>query len=476
MQVHQSVKKRSRPERSEQRPQQVQVPRSTPATGGNATDPSAAADASSILQHVVAGVKQHGHAWKLHLVSLIEQSENLASSSATHRSPVVEGGFNAHHAIHMLQPARSDEQVLLVGGFVIVVLSAGWAIFWLVTQHGREMRDLKLVLLCVSFCATSWGMNVVNKSLVETLRAPALVTGAQMSMTVICSVIMSRSRFRGGRSEVLKWSPVPIIFCGMLLSSFLTYKYLTLSMLVIVRNLGPLIVLPIETYCMPADKRPCVTYQMLLALLVLLCGAFIYCTTIQVSFRGLTFAVLNLVLAIADRVVQRRLLTNECQSLSTESCMFLNNALGLIPTLIMGVYLGELTGFDWQLWFASSTAALLLLSGIIGSGICYFALATQREIAGTSFMVLQNAVRMAVVGVGVVVFHDPIGWPFQIGGLALSFFGALWYGKSLLDGKAQKSAISAAYSKQANEPTKLPEINNPHLIWDRLKLTADVGA
>lgn len=307
-------------------------------------------------------------------------------------------------------------------------------------------------------------MNVVNKSLVEALRAPALVTGAQMSMTVLSTVILSRNRFRGSRSEVLKWSPVPVLFFAMLLSSFLTYKYLSLSMLMVVRNLGPLVVLPIEMFAMPADRRPFVTWQMLLALLVLLASSFVYCTRIEVSWRGLTFAALNLVLGVADRVAQRRLLTTECQGLSIESCMLLNNALGLFPTFFMASYLGELAAIDLHLWLASSTALLLLLSGIIGSCICYFAIALQREIAATSFMVIQNVVRMAVVLVGVLLFHDPIGWPFQVLGLALSFVGALWYGKSLLDGKAHKAAIRDVLAKRRNDSTA-----DPAVAWEKCR-------
>merc|ERR1719482_2010970 len=98
----------------------------------------------------------------------------------------------------------------------------------------------------------------------------------------------------------------------------------------------------------------------------------------------------------------------------------------------------------------SLSTVLLLLSGLIGTGICYFALAAQREIAATSFMVLQNVVRMAVVVVGVIVFHDPIRWPYQVLGLILSFAGALWYGKSSLgiaeDHKAQQEAVKAPNS------------------------------
>merc|ERR1719401_668895 len=135
---------------------------------------------------------------------------------------------------------------------------------------------------------------------------------------------------------------------------------------------------------------------------------------------------MNMILAITDRVAQRRLLTTECRGLSTETCMLLNNLIGLVPTLILAGALGEFNLVSAKVWLASITTILLLMSGVLGSGICYFALAVQRELTATSFMVLQNAVRMAVVLFGVIAFSDPIGFPWQVIGLLLSFAGALW--------------------------------------------------
>ena len=68
--------------------------------------------------------------------------------------------------------------------------------------------------------------------------------------------------------------------------------------------------------------------------------------------------------------------------------------------------MGEVEHFNSALWFKSSATMLLILSGIIGSGICYFAIAVQREISATSFMVLQNCARMCVVVAGIVIFGD----------------------------------------------------------------------
>jgi len=339
-------------------------------------------------------------------------------------------------------PKRSNFQVLIICLAVIGAVSVGWISFYAISQtspppsrigaeEAPQTSKAELLLLCASFGACSWGMNVVNKTLIHALEAPALVTGAQMLMTVMCTLLLGWGKLNGTWRQVKYWSFIPVIYFGMLVSSFFTFQYLTLSMLMIIRNMGPLITLPIESCVMPPDKAPTIRGPMIVSLLVVFASAIIYCHGAQTSSKGLFFSLLNMVLAIADRVAQRRLLSIECggpSRLSTESCMLLNNSIGLIPTILLAMWLGDFARADVQVWFMSINTLLLILSGVIGAGICYFALAVQREISATSFMVLQNVVRMAVVAVGVLVFLDPIEFPWQVGGLILSFSGAFWYG------------------------------------------------
>jgi drug/metabolite transporter (DMT)-like permease len=326
-----------------------------------------------------------------------------------------------------------SSSVFVVCGIVLVALTVSWGAYAALTATGKEIRAFKLGLLCASFGACSWAMNVLNKALVTTLKAPSLVTGAQMLMTVIGSLLLARSKLTFDAAQVLKWSFVPLLFFGMLVSSFFSFEYLTLSMMMIVRNLTPIVTLPVEMLVMPAEKQPHVDRWMIMALVVMLAGAFSYGGAVSLSAIGLAFALLNMVLAIADRVAQRKLLTSSCKDLTTETCVLLNNLLGCVPTALVGYQLGEVQNFNADLWFKSSATALLLLSGIIGSGICYFAIAVQREISATSFMVLQNTARMCVVVAGILIFGDSIDSPTKIAGLLLSFVGAIWYGKSQMD-------------------------------------------
>merc|ERR1719284_821924 len=109
----------------------------------------------------------------------------------------------------------------------------------------------------------------------------------------------------------------------------------------------------------------------------------------------------------------------------------------------------ETSHFDSKVWFHSTTTLLLLLSGLIGTGICYFAIAVQREISATSFMVLQNAARIAVVFAGVALFNDPLDSVYQRAGLILSFGGAMWYGQTQLEANAM---AKAAAQKEDQKP------------------------
>lgn len=71
-------------------------------------------------------------------------------------------------------------------------------------------------------------------------------------------------------AQVLKWSFVPLLFFGMLVSFFSSFEHLTLSMMMIVRNLTPLVTLPGGMAVMPADKQPTFSRRMIMSLMICL--------------------------------------------------------------------------------------------------------------------------------------------------------------------------------------------------------------
>merc|ERR1719253_1143815 len=145
-------------------------------------------------------------------------------------------------------------------------------------------------------------------------------------------------------------------------------KYLTLFTLMIVRNLGPLVTLPCEMAVMPAHKRPAATFGTVFSLVLILASAATYFGGSAPSWKGIGFAFLNIILAVIDVVLRRRLLTTECAEMSTTMCMLMNNLVGVVPSILLCVCTGELSQINGATAFTSYTIMVLLFSGVIGAG------------------------------------------------------------------------------------------------------------
>lgn len=329
-------------------------------------------------------------------------------------------------------------QIVWLCGFMYVPMAVLWLGVFLRKRSGKPISEnFRIALLCFSWTAASVGMHTLNKDLVTILDAPSIITVLQMCMAGLIMLLFHFYKIQQVAMmhprQCAHWFIVPLAFSGMLLTSFFTYKYVTLSVMTVVRNLAPLLALPFELWLMPASKRPNVSYESVSAMCVMVSGAALYgCSASAVSMVGVGFAFLNMFMAIFDRMLQRRLLIQECKDLNLETCTFINNFLGLIPALCVAHFTDEFSLVDLHKveWMNPATIFLLVLSGGVGLGICFFGLAVQRSISATSFLVLQNVSKLAVVTVGIGLFGDPIHSQFILIGLAFSLGGSCWYGKS----------------------------------------------
>merc|ERR1719221_2349952 len=114
----------------------------------------------------------------------------------------------------------------------------------------------------------------------------------------------------------------------------------------------------------------------------------------------------------------------------------MNNAVGMFPTLILCFATHQIQDADTfehaRAWSDHRILILLVLSGIVGIGICYLGFECQRQISATSFFVLQNASKVAVVTAGMTFFGDPISFIGSIG-LAMSLGGSFLYSKAQME-------------------------------------------
>merc|ERR1719206_1421683 len=104
------------------------------------------------------------------------------------------------------------------------------------------------------------------------------------------------------------------------------------------------------------------------------------------------------------------------------------------------------TGGDAE-WSDPQCLVLLLLSGFVGLGINYLGFETQRAISATSFFVLQNVTKLAVVGMGVFMFGDPLTRLTAMG-IMLSVSGSALYGYSQMRLSEEQAQERAALVKK----------------------------
>lgn len=363
----------------------------------------------------------------------------LGYSAASRTSLDVE--FTASQRWAFFDRATRSSEDFEVEGIVIFCASlyAFCGLLW-ITFSGlpakiQNSRTPKVTLLCFSWACMSVSLHVLNMALVAVMHAPAIISMCQMA---ICSVFMTCTSFSKllevRRDQLLAWLIVPFFFSGMLCSSFYTFEYISLSVLTIVRNLSPLVGLPIELVVMPTDKRPQVSRWSVLAILIMFMGALVYGNGVHnVSVIGILFAVLNMVLAVSDRVLQRWLLTGPCSEMSSGVCTLISNFVGMLPTFCIALATQEVNKVyeeeRLERWMQPHFLVLLLLSGIVGMSINYLGFECQREISATSFFVMQNVSKIAVVICGIAVFDDPFNTT-TASGVLLSISGSFLYSRA----------------------------------------------
>lgn len=397
---------------------------------------AAAKNASGLL--VVPKVLQKAVAMLQHVLAAETKAISDAQSSIAEAGVVLwEPGFSIQHTIHVLMPTHTHSKVLALSVVAAAAVAIGWMTFWLLGSFNFQTSAFRVAMLSFSFTVLSCGMNVVSKSLVLTLYSPLLISAWQMSMTATASMLVSKGHFEGSRREMLNWTPVPLLHLGVVLSFYLSFQYLSLSVLMVFKCLEPLVVLALETCSSPADRRPYVSQQMLWALALTAGSSIVYCCRAEVSAQGILYASLHSCLVFAERTAAALLRKTHCQGLSRETGTLLNNLMGLPAALATAHFLGDLGTADWQVWLASQSSILLIVSGTVGSLIGLPALALQREVSASHFMTLQLVGRIAVVALGVGVFHDPFASIFEIIGLPFCFLGSFLYGRALCRSKSQ---------------------------------------
>lgn len=371
---------------------------------------------------------------------------NLADVVHLSASPALE------HVLGKDDPKKMST-LTAIGPF-FVLLFAVWLFYYFRKDRFKEHSPAYIVLAGFTFSVTSVSMHTLNKAVVSFTHQPAIVTSIQMFIAVVVIFSWSwREVLKADRLQLMKWCIVPAAYAAMLNSSLLGYEYLSLTLVTVFRNLAPLVTMAVETVIMPPEHRPKVSAPIVGSILLMIVGAMLFSwAETAFSWFGVGLIVLNTLLCIADRVLQRRLLIAECKDLPLNACMVVNNGLGIIPTLCFAYVSREVDVFEESAvnWRDPGIIVLVIMSGFMGLFIGLSGLMCQKVMSATSFQVLQNMSKVVVVAMGVTIFGDKMNDPSRILGMLLSLGGSLAYGyaRTMEDPDAKTEELKALMKEE----------------------------
>jgi GDP-mannose transporter len=284
-------------------------------------------------------------------------------------------------------------------------------------------------------------MNLVNKQVAVTFQATSLLIVLQMLFAAATFLVVEWRNMKCGKwVDLAKWAIVPVFFAGMLITSVWSMTELSLSAVLILRNMLPVITFVAEKMLYDSPKQ--VSRSMLLSMLVALTGTVIYgCRSAAVTHRGILFIVMNCLITVADRLLQRHFLQSQDFSMSLPLCMVVNNIVGSLLTLGLAAASGEMSMWHRMAWQTTASSwSLVLFSCICGCCLGYLGLRCQALVSATTFLMLQNLSKVGLIFLSMCVFGDSIKAASAIGCL-LSMAGALCYAYERLPSETNEKAL-----------------------------------
>ena len=263
----------------------------------------------------------------------------------------------------------------------------------------KSSYAMKVGLSVAAFMFCSGGMMLVNKQVTMRFGTPLTIVGIQMAFTVavLGSCFFSTLHF-GSRWDALRWArTISPLYALMLGTSMIALQFSSVGTMTVARNVAPLVSLPIEAAFQEKIETTMWTWFSLLYILV---GVLIYLSVdvgVGTSTVGLGFVLLNMIAAVVERLMQRRLIVLEPVDLSKTAMLLLNNAFAIIPVAIAVPFAPtslhgkpEYTEYDAWSRLLFVDYFLLVLSCIIGVAIGWTALNAQSYLTATSMLVVTN--------------------------------------------------------------------------------------
>jgi len=290
-----------------------------------------------------------------------------------------------------------------------------------------EYTSLDVSLTVGTYMFANAGVSVFQKLAVTAMPLPLFLVAIQVFATLLLLIPFTHTIKMGTYDEMLKFMPISFCFFVMLTGSMVAYQYCTLGTIVVVGSISPLLTLFIEYACFDNHKTV-ITWHTLVSLIVTVIGVCLYGSyksEIEAQLIGMVALVTKILVAIYYQTRQRYLMVEEHISISDTGMMVYNNVVTLAGSMLLMAPLGEfqaLSTIEVTPFGIFSVGASCLFCGLIG----YSAFRTQRRVSATTFLIVVNVCKVAVVLFGYLYLRETYNTESALA-CGLVLLGAAWY-------------------------------------------------
>lgn len=272
------------------------------------------------------------------------------------------------------------------------------------------VSDMHTFAASASWCFCSVGMLFYNKVAISAFPLQCTLISGQMLFAVVFSLVFGWPWLHiGSARDAFRWMAVAPSFASMLLTSVLALKYSTMSCIVMMRGVTPLGSLVLEQFHSQPVK---ITQMMWQSILVMVVGTIIYAAHMPPEhLTGMYWAILNSIIAVGDRLIQKYLLCEEKLDISKMGFTMLSNLYSLPLVFGLAVILGETSQVHEYVSFLQFYDQFcIFVTCVIGLGMSFCGIWAQSLMTATSFLVLINANKFVIIGIEAFWGKRTLSW------------------------------------------------------------------
>lgn len=279
----------------------------------------------------------------------------------------------------------------------------------------------------MQFCISSVGMMLGNKLAVDALPLPCTLVIIQAVGTLLLLAFFRSSLDRIKPDIAVQWLPIAVLFTLMLYTSLKSFVYVSVSTVLIFRNVGAIITTVVEYFV----RGEVVNTEIVLSELTIVLGAVMYgWGSASFSWIGFFWIMVNVCAQVAYGVLVKHRMDKKPQfkEMSKFTMSLYNNTLA-IPMLMVVLLLQSeqfvvlerieaVTPVGWG-WIA--------VTCILGFMISTSGFGLQKLVSATTFLVINNVTKFLNIFLGLMFLQDKIVGLLDGSGCVIAILAGFWY-------------------------------------------------